>query len=591
MTAPTPGAVAAGAARRLRATVDRVPAAPAVLWAVTSALLAVATVRARHDLNNIDGISYISIARQYASGLFGSAVNAYWSPLISWLAAPLIALGVDGVVAIVAVSAVGASLGLAAGGALVWWATHGRSVPTLLFMATAAVFYLANVRSLTPDVLVVSWTTLFALVLARFDESLATGRHVRRHAVLLGATCTLGYVTKLFLVPVVVVVLAAWLVLRLRDRTARRQVAAAAGLAVLVAGLLAAPWAAVLSWKYGEATIGSSFAVNMSAKVDPTGGAAAREPVLWAPPNEHAISFGEDRTFQVRTGGGSDGGGQETQQLTVRDRLTYYVEQRLLAFPYYLERIRSFAPWTVPVLALATAALVLSRAGEARLRRTTLALVLTGWVYFLGYAGVTTAATQGGNARYYWPLLTLSSLAAYSALPALWQRFVAGRGLVVRTAAAILALLIPLTAAWEHGAGVRAPFSVGGKARGVTHALAASQPPDIARLAGEMRPFVPAGSAILGSNYRATLRLAYYLDARVFGRADQGYDLTDPSFRQQVRDAGIRYHLQFTPVAGADPDLTALGTPLATFTALTTCSDVAGAPIEQCRVSVREVRP
>lgn len=36
---------------------------------------------------NPDGISYLTIAKSYASGNWGDAINAYWSPLLSWLLA------------------------------------------------------------------------------------------------------------------------------------------------------------------------------------------------------------------------------------------------------------------------------------------------------------------------------------------------------------------------------------------------------------------------------------------------------------------------------------------------------------------------
>lgn len=44
-----------------------------------------------------DGVAYLSIARHYADGRLGDAVNGYWSPLLSWIAAPLVALDLDAV--------------------------------------------------------------------------------------------------------------------------------------------------------------------------------------------------------------------------------------------------------------------------------------------------------------------------------------------------------------------------------------------------------------------------------------------------------------------------------------------------------------
>src|SRR5688572_4841626 len=41
----------------------------------------------RYDQNN-DGMHYLDIARKYAQGDFAGAVNAFWSPLYSWLFVP-----------------------------------------------------------------------------------------------------------------------------------------------------------------------------------------------------------------------------------------------------------------------------------------------------------------------------------------------------------------------------------------------------------------------------------------------------------------------------------------------------------------------
>ncbi len=42
---------------------------------------------------NPDGVSYLSIAEHYLRGDFESAINACWSPLMSWLLVPLLFAG------------------------------------------------------------------------------------------------------------------------------------------------------------------------------------------------------------------------------------------------------------------------------------------------------------------------------------------------------------------------------------------------------------------------------------------------------------------------------------------------------------------
>ncbi|QQR52800.1 hypothetical protein IPG36_01610 [bacterium] len=48
---------------------------------------------------NPDGVAYIDLARLYADGQWWTAINAYWSPMFSWLLAPLIAIGLNPLIA------------------------------------------------------------------------------------------------------------------------------------------------------------------------------------------------------------------------------------------------------------------------------------------------------------------------------------------------------------------------------------------------------------------------------------------------------------------------------------------------------------
>ena len=555
---------------------------------VGSVLLGLAVARSTYDLNNIDGISYISIARQYADGHLQDAVNAYWSPLISWLAAPLLLLGVGDITAVVTVSAVAAWLGAAVGTAFVWRVTRQHTVATTVFAVVVTVFSVGAIHSLTPDVLVVTWTTCFVYALHRLDEALLEAGRTRRAAAVLGVVCTVGYVTKLFLVPVMAVTGAIWLTVRLVGSARgpqRRHLLAAAGIAFLTGLLLASPWIGALTWKYGELTVGSSFSVNMTAKFDPARSAAPgiSDAPLWAPPNDRAVSFGEDRTFQEQ----GAAAGEPGQPLHAR--LAYYVEQRVLAMPHYLEKIRSIAPWAVPVMVVAALALVLRRGGGS-LRSPLLVLVITFWVYFLGYAGVTTAERAGGNSRYYWPLLTLSTLAACIALPYLWERVTTSAGTARRIVAGMLVAVLPLTALSQHGLGHGAPFSTADSTEGLGHLDDEPHPPALELVARDLEKVVEPGSRMVGSNYRATLRLAFYLHSQVYGRAEQGYDPADPAFRAQLRAADIEYYVVFTPSDSLPPDLPALGPVVRSTTAAVTCADTAGAVVQDCRIDLVEIR-
>ncbi|MFT7589021.1 MAG: putative membrane protein [Limisphaerales bacterium] len=66
---------------------------PLIIFSIIALLVLIFSV----DLLSFgaDGIQYVQIAQQWASGNWDAALNAYWGPLVSWLMIPLLKLGVD----------------------------------------------------------------------------------------------------------------------------------------------------------------------------------------------------------------------------------------------------------------------------------------------------------------------------------------------------------------------------------------------------------------------------------------------------------------------------------------------------------------
>src|SRR5437870_3181683 len=61
-------------------------------WRLTAVLLCgLHAYAARHTMNP-DGFSYLDLADAWRRGAWGEAVNAYWSPLYSWLIAAVLAV-------------------------------------------------------------------------------------------------------------------------------------------------------------------------------------------------------------------------------------------------------------------------------------------------------------------------------------------------------------------------------------------------------------------------------------------------------------------------------------------------------------------
>lgn len=565
-------------------------------WMASTALTIFAAFQSRFDLSNIDSISYISIARQYAAGHYDAAVNAYWSPAVSWLMAPQIAAGVPEILAFDLVNACAASVAIAVATWFVWRRTAGNLVISFVVMVMMVVFALGNIPVMTPDMLVVAWILIFVAFLAELDDRLdglsPRGRIV--WGVAIGVICTAGYVIKLYLVPVFLVTLAAWIAMRLwqalraRGQTPRlaalRPVLITTAAGVLALVLVSAPWVATLSIKYGEITAGSSMTVNLENKFENEDG---QEPVasttLYAPPNEYAVSFGEDRTLQVGT--------SNAPTSPILTRIKHYVSERIPAFPWYLERITSIAPFAVITLVLFGLLLAL-RFIDPRRHRAAVLVAITWTVYFLGYAAVTSAERQGGNARYYWPLLVLSLVLTAILVPAALSRIRAYKQWPRTLAFVAVVALIPTAVVWQFGMGRSAPFSTMPQLGATQYLFAHPQPTTEETFATEtLGALIPQHSKIVGSNYRVSLRYAYFLDAQVYGRSSQYYDPTDPVFQQVMRDAGIEYFLQFTPVADQPIDLSSVGTELGSFTTRSTCSDLKTARPENCTVTVIALAP
>jgi len=408
----------------------------------------------------------------------------------------------------------------------------------------------------------------------------------------------IGYLTKLYLVPVFVVTLALWWLVRFvlarrssraEGRQAGRGAAVLLAIAAGVAVVLALPWVIALSAKYGYPTIGSSFSVNVDAKFEPSAAASPnpsvtpepRPTILHAPPNQYATSFGEDRTFQVDQGPKSDA--------SVLERARYYVAERFAAFPYYLERIVSIAPFALLAIIGLGLAIIFGRI-KYRENAPALMVGLLWSVYFLGYAAITSAASGGGNLRYYWPLFALSLVMIALLVPTIWKALAPGprwRKIVV----AVLLAVVPFAVYWQHGLNRPGIFSSSSPSSNLSYLFTTPTPPvDRVFAEEELADIIPPGSKIAGSAYRPTVKYGYYLQAQVYGRSDQGYDALDPSFQELLRETGIEYYLDYTPSGGVRADLSELGETVGEYVTPQVCVDDKGAPVdESCQISVIRV--
>lgn len=231
----------------------------------------------RHELMNADAMSYLDMAEAYLRRDWGTAINAYWSPLYSWLIALALLIAkpspywkfavvhlVNFAIYIFALGCFGflirqmvhlhrrqSSELLAAGFAPL----RGRALISLgysLFIWSTLFLILVKVES--PDLLVASFVYL------------ATGLILRIHRqpvnwlwfALLGLALGFGYLAKSVMLPMALVFLAISLFSNGSVRQALPRVAVAFVLFVLVAG----PYVFAISREKGRLTFGDSGKLN-----------------------------------------------------------------------------------------------------------------------------------------------------------------------------------------------------------------------------------------------------------------------------------------------------------------------------------------
>ncbi|HSZ64348.1 MAG TPA: hypothetical protein VK828_21295 [Terriglobales bacterium] len=210
--------------------------------------------RCFHQID-IDGIDYIGIARHLRNHQFWAAINAFRSPLLSWLMAGG-SIFINNFVVIGKVFSIGSYLVCAV---LLYFLTKSLWHSELLAGVAVLWFSLARgltataVEMITPDFLFAALVLIYFLVLLqclRADK--------KKYWAWLGAIHALAFLAKGFALP--------WLALTTFVSVLLLPPRKRAGVRLLLAGVLpllvATAWAATLHSKYGAFTTGTQFKVN-----------------------------------------------------------------------------------------------------------------------------------------------------------------------------------------------------------------------------------------------------------------------------------------------------------------------------------------
>jgi len=207
---------------------------------------------------NPDGVAYMRVASYYASGKMGLAISGYWGPLLSWLMVPWLKAGLTAVAAARIVMALSAVCFLWACWSLfVRFGLRGKPLYWAL-SSVAAVSVLWSVEYITPDL-------LLGALLGHAFSGMTGLRWLERPASAWqsGLQWGLAYLAKGVAFPVALLICAGMGALWWRERPGSRA-CLRRGLLITFLGfsLLAAPWMAILSVKYGRFTISNSGRLN-----------------------------------------------------------------------------------------------------------------------------------------------------------------------------------------------------------------------------------------------------------------------------------------------------------------------------------------
>jgi len=200
-------------------------------------------------MSSIDTLNYIYVAELYANGQWSLAVNAFWSPAFSWLLAPFISAGVNGIVAVKVVNIAIGTLVLAALSSLADTLDLEEEWTALLLIA-AVPFIASSVFLIsTPDVLVVLVLTVYVRYLLLFNPT----NQIQMGA-LVGILGFAGYLSKYYLFPFFLLHYTGMVVLRQIARSSKgpNWKGFAVGLAVFL--IFSSCWILAIHAKYGVYT-------------------------------------------------------------------------------------------------------------------------------------------------------------------------------------------------------------------------------------------------------------------------------------------------------------------------------------------------
>lgn len=214
---------------------------------------------------NPDIISYLRLAGYIAEGNFQQSITGWWGPMISWLLAPFLYFGVDGIIAariVVALSGLGLVISSWLLAKRLNLSDDVRLIVSLIASLLISRWTVNNEIDLTPDLLLAALIVLY-FYLATTPDLLIN----KKAALLCGVVAGLAYLSKHYALPFFMVHFPATLVLmgyahKDKKEIAIKRIMLQWGMGMLAFILIAGPWIMVISSKYHRFTIATAGKAN-----------------------------------------------------------------------------------------------------------------------------------------------------------------------------------------------------------------------------------------------------------------------------------------------------------------------------------------
>lgn len=349
---------------------------------------------------NSDGISYISIARNYINGHLFYAINGYWSPLYSWLLIPFISFLPGNLGNIFATKVFAIIIGLftlVAIYLIIDKLNFNNFLKSIFLLTIIPYMILFTFNFITPDLLVVCILLLYLNFL--MDEKYRQNKHM---GFFIGFLASIAFLAKSYCFFFLLIHFFLSNLFYIKKYSQDRFVIKKnlfLGLSVFL--VISSVWVGIISEKYDVITISTSGSYNY-ALVGPESNSNHHVMFyqgLIAPPNEFAVSSWEDPSyFQIKKWSPLD----STQNFIHQIRIIFNNIHDIILFSLLL--------LFIPILAVFLALFILFKSDDKSIKHNIIFILGTMVLYTGGYILILV------EDRYLWFVLILSFILGFYSL-------------------------------------------------------------------------------------------------------------------------------------------------------------------------------